>query len=355
VARVWHYDGVSGIRYEPEILADAGGFHLAVEDGAGAHHSWADLSFAGEREGAPSYGLKGRRGWRIGFIDPVPADIATFLPRTQKYGGWIDRIGLWPATGAFVVLSAIATLVVFTVPEWLAPFVPNSFEQKLGDALVGDLGGRVCNGPGARAALDKLVLRIEPKPDHVRVNIANIDMVNAVALPGGNIMVFRGLLQSAKTPDELAGVVGHEMGHVRNRDVMQALLRQMGISILLGGANSNVGGTMNSLVSSTYSREAESRADQYSIKAMQRAHVSPKDTADFFARLAEMEKSLGKAKVALGYLNSHPLSESREKVFRNSAIKTDTHTPVLTPEEWRSVVESCKNDPDVKGDGSLLF
>ena len=257
MARVWHYDGASGIRYEPEILPDADGFRLALAEGAGAHHPWADITYTGEREGAASYGLKHKRGWRIGFIDPVPAEITHRLPRTQKYGGWIDRIGLWPATGAFVVLSAVATLVVFTVPEWLAPFVPNSFEQKLGDALVGDFGGRVCEGPGSRAALDKLVTRIEPKSDNVRVQIANIDMVNAVALPGGNIMIFRGLLQSAKTPDELAGVVGHEMGHVRNRDVMQALLRQMGISILLGGANSNVGGTMNSLVSSTYSREAE--------------------------------------------------------------------------------------------------
>jgi beta-barrel assembly-enhancing protease len=355
MARVWHYDGASGIRYEPEILPDADGFRLALEEGAGAHHRWADLTFAGEREGAPSYGLKGKRGWRIGFIDAVPADVAARLPRTQKYGGWIDRIGLWPATGAFVALSAVATLVVFTVPEWLAPFVPNSFEKKLGDALVGDFGGRVCDSPGTREALDKLVQRIEPKPDHIQVNIANIDMVNAVALPGGNIMIFRGLLQSAKTPDELAGVIGHEIGHVRNRDVMQGLLRQMGISILLGGANGNVGGTMNSLVSSTYSREAETKADQYSIKAMQRSRISPQDTAAFFARLAEMEKGLGKAKVALGYLNSHPLSEIREKNYRASEIKGVQHTPVLSAEEWRTVVDSCKNDTDVEGDGSFIF
>jgi Zn-dependent protease with chaperone function len=355
MTRVWHYDGASGIRYEPELTTDENGFRLALEGDAGVAHLWTDLTYAGERAGAPTYGLKGRRGWRIGFIDTPKPEIWDNLPKAKRYGGFIDKIGLWPAAGAFVVLSAAALVVALEVPQWLAPLVPQSFERKLGTALVGDFGGRVCNGPGAEEALNALVHRIEPKTDDIKVSIANINMVNAVALPGGNIMVFRGLLQTAKSPDELAGVVGHEIGHVHNRDVMQALLRQMGLSILLGGANTDVGGTLNSLVSATYSREAEAAADQYSIRAMRQGSVSPMDTAAFFARLAEMEKSMGKAKAALGYVASHPLSEMREKEFRKSAVAGKAYTPVVSPEQWRAIVDACKNDPDVEGDGSLFF
>jgi beta-barrel assembly-enhancing protease len=355
MAQVWHYDGASGIRYTPELVAEGDHFRLALEEGLGQPHAWSDLVFTSNKDGTATYGHKTRRGWRIGFDGPIPAEIAARLPRPEKYGRFIDRIGLWPASGAFIAISAAALFVGLKAPDLLAPLVPASFEQKLGDAMVGDFGGRVCNGPGGQEALDALVKRIEGDPKGLKVRVVNIDMVNAVALPGGNVFIFRGLLQEAKSPDELAGVLGHEIGHVRNRDVMQALLRQMGLSILLGGANSDVGGSINALVSSTYSREAESNADIYSIKAMQRGQVSPEDTAGFFARLAQMEKSLGKGKSALGYLSSHPLSEAREKAFRGSLVKGRNYTPAVTAEQWRAIVDSCKNDPDVEEDDGLLF
>jgi beta-barrel assembly-enhancing protease len=270
----------------------------------------------------------------------------------------VDKVGLWPAMVGFTAISAAFVGVVLKAPEWLAPLVPMSVEQKLGDAMVGDFGGRVCNGPGGQAALDALVKRVEPNPQGLKVRVVNINMVNAIALPGGHIFVFRGLLQEAKSPDELAGVIGHEIGHVRNRDVMQALLRQMGLSVLMGGMDGNVAGGMNTLLASTYSREAESAADTYSIRAMQKAQVSPEDTASFFGRLAEMEKKLAgkeKGNGLLGYLSSHPMSAAREKAFRTSAVKGSDHTPAITPDQWRAIVESCANDPKVKDDSGFPF
>ena len=355
MARVWHYDGGSGVRYQVELLPEGDGFRLALPEGAGNLHHWADLIQMGDRQGERIFGLKGRRGWRIGFEGEVHTDIDRHLPRTKTYGGVIDRIGLWPASGAFVALSAVALFIVVKTPDWLAPMVPVSLEQKLGDAMVGDFGGRVCNGPGGQDALDALVARIEPNPEGLKVRAVNIAMSNAVALPGGNIFVFRGLLQEAKSPDELAGVIGHEIGHVRNRDVMQALLRQMGLSVLMGGMNGDVGGGVNALVSSTYSRGAESKADDYAIRALQKAKVSPEGTAGFFARLAEAEKLLGKGKAALGYLSSHPMSDTREKKFRASLTKGAAMTPVVTAEQWRAIVDSCANDPDVEKNDGLLF
>ena len=355
MARVWHYDGASGVRLQPDLLPEGDGFRLALPEGAGDFHAWADLTQMGDKQGERTFGLKGRRGWRIGFEGEVPADIDSHLPRAKTYGGVIDRIGLWPASGAFVALSAAALFIAVKTPDWLAPLVPASLEQKLGDAMVGDFGGRVCNGPGGQDALDALVARIEPNRQGLKVRVVNIAMSNAVALPGGNIFVFRGLLQEAKSPDELAGVIGHEIGHVRNRDVMQALLRQMGLSVLMGGMNGNVGGGVNALVSSTYSRGAEAKADGYAIRALRRANVSPEDTAGFFARLAKAEKLLGKGKAALGYLSSHPLSDSREKDFRASMNKAITYTPVISAEQWRDLIDSCANDPDVEKNDGLLF
>jgi predicted Zn-dependent protease len=123
----------------------------------------------------------------------------------------------------------------------------------------------------------------------------------------------------------------------------------------LGGANTDAAGYLKALVSSAYSRDAETAADRYAIERMQKAGIAPADTAGFFARLASDEKKLGAGSAALGYLSSHPLSKDREKMFRDSALKGAAHTPALTPQQWRAVVEACANDPDVEGDGGLFF
>jgi predicted Zn-dependent protease len=228
-----------------------------------------------------------------------------------------------------------------------------SWEQKMGDAMIGDLGGRICDGAEGQRALDALVQRIDPEADKLRVRIVNVDMVNAAALPGGQIVIFRGLLQEAKNPDELAGVLGHEIGHVRNRDVMQALLRQMGLSLLLGGVGGDVGGALNSAISASYSRAAESRADGYAINLMRTANVSPLPTAGFFDRLAADERKLGKGAIAMSYMSSHPLSDERRKIFLASARKGAAYSPAVTPQQWRAIVDACANDPDVK-EGDLF-
>jgi beta-barrel assembly-enhancing protease len=353
---VWHYDGTSAIRHESELIPESGGFRLSHDATLSELYAWSDLQFGEVRDADTIYLLRGRRGWRIGFIGRPPSDIASLLPQTQRYGRWIDRIGLWPATGAFVALSAVVVLIVVKSPDVIAPLIPMSWERHLGDAMIGDFGGRLCHGPGSDAALAALSRRIDPMGEPLDIQIANIDMVNAVALPGGNIIIFRGLLQEAKSPDELAGVLGHEIGHVRNRDVMQSMLRQLGLSVVLGGASSDATGYLNTVVSMTYSRDAEARADAYSIKLMKASHVSPEDTAAFFARLAQAEKGVGKeAKAALGYLSSHPMSESREKAFKASIVKGETYSPVIAPDQWRAIIDSCAKDTKVKKDDGGLF
>ncbi len=358
MTRVWHYDGTSAIRHELTLVAQPGGISLRDEEGERAAHRWDEISFGGLIKNEPYYTIKGRRGWRMGFIDPIPAAAKAHLPRAAQYGGIIDRIGLGPASGVFLGLSALALFVALKVPDVLAPMVPLAWEKKLGDAMIGDFGGRTCHGPGSDAAIKAMMTRLDPGGKALDVQIANISMVNAIALPGGNIVIFRGLLQEAKSADELAGVLGHEIGHVRNRDVMQALIRQLGLSVVLGGASASAGKAgeyVNALLSSTYSREAEASADAFSIKLLRAATISPEDTASFFTRLAEDEKAMGKAAAAFGYVSSHPLSASREREFRASYVKGTAYRPVLTDAEWRAIVDSCANDSKIDKDDDQLF
>lgn len=340
--QVWHYDGISAVRRLPLLEVEGDRFRLS---GGEESFAFADLE-PRDRQGADAvYGLKKRPGWRIGIGSDVPPEIIALLPRAARYGGVIDRIGLWPSLAVFAVIAGIAIFLFLRTPALVARAIPQSTERRLGDLMFGDLGGRTCDGGEGPAALAALVQRIDADDAAIDVRVVNLPIVNAVTLPGGRIVIFDGLLRAAKSPDELAGVIGHEIGHVKNRDVMESLLRQLGLSVLLGGLDSNVGGYTNALLASSYSRGAEARADQFAIRLLRDAAVSPIATADFFRRLGGKGGS-GRVEVALNYLASHPVSSGRAKAFADSA--KGSYRPALDVEQWHVLRSICASDRDVE-------
>jgi predicted Zn-dependent protease len=173
----------------------------------------------------------------------------------------------------------------------------------------------------------------------VTVRVIDLDLVNAVALPGRRVLLFKGLVADARSPDEVAGVLAHEIGHIENRDVMAGLIRDFGLSLLLGGAD---GGAMaQALVTNRYSRSAERGADRRAIAALARADITPVATAGFFARLGKSEATFGRATRMLGYLSSHPLSVERQQAFARSVKPGHAYRPALDSAQWQAVRALC--------------
>lgn len=352
ISGAWHYDGRNANRWYPVIQPDGAGFRLIGEGWDSGPHHWVDLvaldSGASDRT---VYGLKSTPGWRLGFDGAVPGHFAAFAPKSGRYGGVIDRLGLTRAVLGFAVVAAGVIMVVLKAPGWIAPMIPVSWENRLGDVMVGDFGGRLCRTDTGNAAVAALVRKMDPDRRVRAVGVANIPMVNAIALPGGHIILFDGLIQQADGPDEVAGVLGHEIGHVRHRDTLTGLVRQLGLSIVLGGFSGDIGGYTNSLLSLSFSRDAESRADSAAIEGLRAANISPKGTASFFARMGATEPG-GKPGTtgaqALTYLSSHPQSLARQKAFLDSAKKGQAYVPSLNATEWRALKTMCKDDPNVE-------
>lgn len=342
-AAAWHYDGVTALRRQVRLVAEGDGFTLTGDGTTGERFAFADLT-PGDGDGhRTTFGLTGRPGWRIGFDEGVPADLAARLPGARRYGGWVDRWGLWRAAAVFAAIAAVAVVLVLRTPALVARMVPASVEQRLGELMIGDFGRKGCADPAGRAALAKLANRIDPDDPRLEVHVVKLPMVNAVTLPGGRIVIFDGLLQAAASPDEVAGVIGHEIGHVRARDVMESLLRQMGLSVLLGGLEGHVGGYTNALLATAYSREAEARADGYAITLLGEAKLSPRPTAAFFTRLGHQA---GGTERMFAYLASHPVSADRAARFRASAVKGAAYTPALDATEWAALRGICKGETD---------
>lgn len=351
---IWHYDGVNAVRHAPRAEWDEHGLYLDWAAGHSGPHRWHLLEPLSGKPGQLLFGLKGRPGWRLGFENPPPPDFVAHLPKAARYGRLIDKIGLWKAAIAATVIAAAVIAFVVKLPDWIAPFVPRSWENNLGDAMVGNLGGRLCETPASRAALDKLSRQLAQGTQLRQVAIANVPMVNAVTLPGGRILIFDKLIAEAKSPDELAGVLAHEIGHVRHRDTVTALVRQLGLSVVLGGADGNVGGLLNGALAMSYSRGAESAADRFSIDALRKADISPVPTARFFDTLS---KGAGGEKLerAASWMASHPVSADREAAFAHSAVKGHAYHVALAPAEWTALRNACKDDPNVKKDKGFEF
>ena len=341
---VWHYDGVTALRRRAGLVVEGDAFRLVEPDRTTGPFAFADLvAPEGARDDA-SFRLKRRPGWRIGFPGGVPAAVAAHLPGRARYGGIVDRFGLWRSSLVFSVLAALAVVLVLRTPALVARLVPASVEQRLGQVMIGDFGANGCSTPAGDAALAALLRRIDPNDPRLDLHVVKLPMVNAVTLPGGRIVVFSGLLDAARAPDALAGVVGHEIGHVRHRDVMEALLRQLGLSVLLGGLEGHVGGYTNALLATAYSRDAEYRADGYAITLMQEAKVSPLPTAAFFDQLGR--RGAG-AERMLAYVASHPVSADRAARFRRSVATRAAYAPTLDDAQWRALKTICAGSRDV--------
>ncbi len=133
--------------------------------------------------------------------------------------------------------------------------------------------------------------------------ILDTDQVNAVAIPGGFVYVYRGLLDAVNDDDELAAVIAHEIAHVANRHSMRRLERNLGIQLgltflfrlLLRNEPSASGWQQVSnvgvhLLNQGYSREDEFDADLTGAQMMAQAGYDPKGMIRFFQALQEMRR-----------------------------------------------------------------
>ena len=150
--------------------------------------------------------------------------------------------------------------------------------------------------------------------------VVNTDVVNAFALPGGYIYVNRGVIERADKMDELAGVLGHEIGHVVRRHSVKQMQQQQGANVGVAltcvltkvcdsqasQAAIQVGGAA---VFASFSRQDEKEADEEGFKNVIRAGISPKGLVTFFQKLMAEEKGGGSPVDA--WFSDHPLTQDR--------------------------------------------
>lgn len=358
-------DGVSPLVHEAEVTRSATGLEIFVR-GQAIRHAWPFEAVHLERLGAETRLTLIRNeidtGARLSLNTiqmerEFSADLGRF--RTRRAGEASgSRIALWSLAAA----ASLAFLLLVGLPflaRIAAPLIPYGWEVKLGESVEKELlemvsgrrNVRLCTAAGTpgRAALDEMTRRLTASlalQGPLKVDVVDVGMTNAFALPGGRIFLFREVIEKASGADEVAGVLAHEIGHVVHRHSMRAVLHDGALSVLGGLVLGDVsGGTSlailgRMMLGTAFSREQEREADQVSVRLMQEAGADPRAINVFFRRLLKGSGTEGGSAV----FRSHPLTGERiDNVDRLAESAPPPRLPILPAEQWNALKNACRN------------
>ena len=334
------YDAVTAHPHAVRVAVAGSRLELSHDGG------WSDSVDAAQLkriEAGPSLLRLGRSdlpGWRLLLPADAEPALAGLLGKRERYGRWIDRIGLIPALVAGAAISVVVVVVGYVAPAWIAPHVPMSWERNVGGAIVGDFGNLRCRDAKGQQALEALVERVAPGathgPDAIKIAALDVPVFNAAALPGGYIVVFKPAITETDS-DALAGVVAHEIAHVRRRHVTQSLIRELGIGALIRMFAGDLGTNAEQIVSLSYTRQNEAQADSDAIQMLRRAGISPMPTGALFQRLAKETPQF-----SAEFLQSHPSTGKRAAGFTAAFDKTATYRPALSRAQADALFDICR-------------
>ncbi|MFZ5939473.1 MAG: M48 family metallopeptidase [Bacteroidota bacterium] len=157
--------------------------------------------------------------------------------------------------------------------------------------------------------MDRLTDALENRHFDYNLIVFRNDTVNAFALPGGYILVSTGLIAFCESPEELAAVIAHEMGHVEKRHLISRLVREIGLQLISSGDVYVTGEIARLLTSAGFDRKQEEAADRFACRLLEKAAIEPRSLSSLFRRLKEKEADELYEKFEI--ISSHPNFSSR--------------------------------------------
>ncbi|MDR0842394.1 MAG: M48 family metallopeptidase [Acidobacteriota bacterium] len=231
------------------------------------------------------------------------------------------------AIGVCLIVVVISTVVFFTARLW-APLIPFRYEDRYGEKMGGfnpdsDAPSR-CEAEGAKALqalADGLAAEMAlPEGMKVRVHFDSSETPNAFATLGGNIVIFRGLLDHTHSENALAMTLAHEIGHIKYRDPIVSLGGGVAVALVFSAAlDGSDGGALASwaigMTQMSFSREQEARADREAIAALRRYYGYTNGADEFFDYIVREHPTMSQLPA---FVSTHPTPPSRLKTIRES-------------------------------------
>ncbi len=379
-----YFDGLSARKQEVTVHLSPRQMTLSIPDGRSMDWDYADVQRQSQDAGDdPPYHLErtvteaeGPRLESLAVDDPLFLLNLRQISKVELHPSLLPvKAGKHVALGVAVLivpllLYGLWTVVIPALSDRVAMQVPVAWEEKLGAKVLEGLPKMLAPRPqpasdqALKAIVDRLLETNPDQPYNIHIYISPHNMVNAVALPGGHIIVFQGLLNIAESPEELAGVLAHEIQHVLLRHSTRGIIRSLTSSILLTLMVGDMNGSMEMALNLAgeldglrHSRNMERQADQQGMEMILASGIDPSGMVRMFEKLGEQETLLTKGdKVRqesleeetsswTEYLSTHPAGHDRVSELKNQVAMSGkkSYTPLLPNLDWSATVHQKRS------------
>ena len=285
---------------------------------------------------------------RVLLIDPAGVSILLLMNRqANRFRSWQVRCA-WILLITFFISGCGGTNIPSVLPSLGPPSedeevrISREFRREAKKHL------KFVNDPEVERYIERIGQRIlaamGPQPFDYRFFVVEDPQLNAFAVPGGSIYFYSGLLERARSTDEIAGVLGHEIVHIKGRHMarssgfdMYSVLSLLGMLLLArSGAGAQAAGAVGQAVGATreiaYSRQLEMEADTLGERYMAAAGYDPKGSVAFL-KLLDQERNLSPVDIP-PYLMTHPVTQERvanAELVLKSLGKTEPRVEIPDP------------------------
>jgi predicted Zn-dependent protease len=255
--------------------------------------------------------------------------------------------------GTVSIVLFFATWLALMQINWVKVLkiqkVTDHTERKLGDLFwkLYHKSEKESNNPFIINSVDSIVTKIcdanKIQRQTIKVHVIMKDEINAFALPNGHLIVYSGLILNSANPEELTGVICHEIAHIQLNHVMKKLIKEIGLSTLVSittgsrGSTASVKKIAEMLSSTAFDRGLEKEADMKAVDYLIKAKINPNPFANFLYKLSD-EK--GNIPQYLNWMSTHPDSKERASYIVEYCKKNKvTHQIVLSEKTFEKLKE----------------
>lgn len=248
----------------------------------------------------------------------------------------------------FVPVMALGLFWIFSdaVSHWAANQVTQTQEDRLGALVFEQMRPslKLVERGDLRETVEFIGVRVTTGSRHRYVfHVAESPQVNALALPGGHVIVYTGLLREMQSANELAAVLAHAASHAEQRHVMRNMIQALGWRATLAAARGDFSNSIwremaTQLRSLRYNRDMEREADSETLLMLRRAGVSADGVLTFFERMAKHNKADKEAAedemAAAAIWSTHPASQERIATLREQIATQSDYQGQLLSVDW---------------------
>ncbi len=359
----YYSDGQTARQHPVRVSLTPRVLQIIFENGEALYWPWEEVNQARNFYGDEQIRLERGRSAPEVLLIPGPlffGKLTEVAPEQRRSFRNPARRKKWAVVAflsALGIIGVMASLYLWGIPTMAsiaASYIPVSWEERLGQAVVERLAPKekqcsdLIRAGEIQQILTTLTSSLPRSPYTFRLIVANQSAVNAFAVPGGTLVVFRGLLQKTHTAEELAGVLAHEIQHVLRRHATRAMLQQASTRILLAALVGDGKAMTYGLEGAQavgmlrYSRQYEEEADEEGMKLLVASGINPYGMINFFERIREEgEKSLKLP----AYLSTHPELKDRVQRLKWLAERSPTASVKLLQDyDWKDIYGFCVAD-----------